>query len=329
MARRASDDATQPVVTTWVYPAGMVFTFVGQPTFATARIAPGDEQTFGDIVRTAPALWRMSTDMFIDSLATQLVRFRGRADSVEVLFAARPDVAAIQSRAEVVADVRADFWLLAGGTVTVARDSIVPAVDTLVTFRRTLEPRTYTYRAEATSVASSRAGRAAASFIAGDDRITGFTARGFGMSDVLVATRANELRNATIRWSDLDVVPLVGAARRDTPLSLVWENYDLANDAGSSRYSVQIALVRDNAAAGRIAARILGRLGSAVGITSTEDRVTLTFERAAPFRSVQLDNVSVSLGETPPGTYVISVEVTDLVSGRKTSRWTNLRVTDR
>jgi hypothetical protein len=86
----------------------MVFTFVGQPAFATARIAPGDEQTFGDIVRSAPALWTMSTHMVIDSLATQFARFRGRGDSVEVLFAARPDVALIQSRAEVQADVRAD-----------------------------------------------------------------------------------------------------------------------------------------------------------------------------------------------------------------------------
>jgi GWxTD domain-containing protein len=326
MSRRASDDASAPIVTTWVYRSGLVFTFAGQATFATARIAPGDEQAFGDMIRSAPALWNVESDLTIDSLPAQFARFRARADSVELLLAFRPPVTSILERSELRGSVRADYWLLAGGTITTARDSTQVAADTIYTFQHRVAPQTYTYRAEASLAGSPRAARSATAFIAGDDPATGFRLRGFGISDVLIATKASERAQTPIRWSDLAFVPLVGPTLREVPLTLIWENYDLTNDGGTARYGVRIIVTPDGGRGGRVAARVIGRVAAAVGVQTGPDQVTLAFDRTTAFRSTLLDQVVISLGDTPPGDYLVTVEVTDVPTGHKTQRTTTLRL---
>jgi hypothetical protein len=50
------------------------------------------------------------------------------------------------------------------------------------------------------------------------------------------------------------------------------------------------------------------------------DRVIVRFDRVAPHAAVVPDQVRLDLGETPPGRYTLTVEVTDSVTGRKDSR---------
>jgi GWxTD domain-containing protein len=326
MARRTGSDPGNPIATTWIYNRGLVFSFFGQPSFATARIPPNDQAIYGDIVKAAPALWTEAPGFKLDSIPVQLARFRGRADSVDVVVATLPPIDAIQASSEIRGAVRTDFWMLAGGTVTVVHDSVVPAVPGIRTFTKRVRPRDYVFRVEASSDGSLHGARATAAFRANDDERTGFTLSGFGMSDVLLATRADEGRSTPVRWSDLTVTPLVGAAIHGTPLWLVWENYDLQNDNGAVKYAVTIALQRTQSATGRLSAQIVSRLAGSVGVERADDRVTLSYERNMPYTTTRVDNVSLSLGDTPPGQYTLTITITDKTSGKSTSRTAQLEV---
>jgi hypothetical protein len=146
------------------------------------------------------------------------------------------------------------------------------------------------------------------------------------MSDVLVATRAASRAAAPVRWRDLDMSPLVGPADSTAELALVWENYDLGNDAGVARYAVTVTMERLQSAAGRVAAQITGALAARVGVDRTESRVTLTFDRELPHSATLLENVTLSLGETPSGSYQLTIEITDQVAQRTMARTTALVV---
>jgi hypothetical protein len=306
---------------------GLAFTFEGQATFATARIPQDDRQVFDEIVKVAPVRWGNIREVRVDSMDTQVARFRATNDSVDVFFAALPPTEAIRRASEVPGPVRMDLWLLAGGTVTVAHDTVMTSSTGVQTFTRRLPPTSYLYRIEASADASTRGARASNAVGTSADPVHGgFASRGFGMSDLLVATRADPRAVAPRRWRDLDLVPLVGVTDSLAPLALVWESYDFANDNGSARYSVRVSLQREAGTAARVAARIIGSFASRVGVNQSEEGVTLTFDRAMLHTGIVLENVTLSLGGTAPGNYELTIEVTDQVSGRKVSRSTLLKV---
>ena len=144
------------------------------------------------------------------------------------------------------------------------------------------------------------------------------------MSDVLVATSARARQGAASRWNELAMTPLVGVARSGAQLDLIWENYELGARESSARYTVTVALERERSAAGRIAARIVGVVGGRVGVDQTNDRMAIHFERSAAYSPAILDMVTLSLGQTPRGSYRLTVEVADNVTGRVTSRTSRL-----
>jgi hypothetical protein len=85
-----------------------------------------------------------------------------------------------------------------------------------------------------------------------------------------------------------------------------------------------VILQRERSAAGRIAARIVGGVAGAVGIDRTDDRIAVRFDRAVPHAAAVADHVTIDLGETPRGTYRLTLEVTDTVTGRVASRTATL-----
>jgi GWxTD domain-containing protein len=311
------------ITTMWVYNTGLVFSFTGQPTFATAQIAPEDLPAFDEVVRAAPVLWHNIREaLVIDSMPVQIARFRAR-DSVDVVIAALPPVDAITRASETVGSVRSDFWMLLGGTTLTAHDSVLPARQGVQTFTRRVAPGSYLLRVEATSPNSSRAARS--STTVGADSASNFRLHGFGMSDVVVATSVNE-RPAPGRWSDLDIKPALAPVPRNETMTLVWENYDFAQSDGSARYDVSITLRRMTAGTGVVGARVLGSLARSVGVARAADHVTLQFERSVPYSPVMVDNIALSLEPTPPGLYEVTVAITDKVSGARTTRTTSLVV---
>jgi hypothetical protein len=120
---------------------------------------------------------------------------------------------------------------------------------------------------------------------------------------------------------------VLGGRIREPELSIVWENYEFARDGASARYGVTIHLERDirgaePGAAARIAAQIVGGVANLLGVSRREEpnRVTFEFDRTVPHRNVLVDHITLDLADTQAGAYVLTVLVTDSVSGRATSR---------
>ena len=58
-------------------------------------------------------------------------------------------------------------------------------------------------------------------------------------------------------------------------------------------------------------------------IDQQNDRVTLQFDRTAPFSAVLSDQLQLELGATPIGSYTLTLHVTDIITARTTSRTTH------
>jgi hypothetical protein len=83
---------------------------------------------------------------------------------------------------------------------------------------------------------------------------------------------------------------------------------------------------REKSGAGRLMAKIIRGVSSAVGIERTDDRVAMRFERTVPYAAAFADYVSIGLDETPPGTYRVTLEVTDAVTQKTATRTTMITV---
>ena len=320
--------ATSTLITDWAYYNGLVFKFVGNLTFATARVPPRDELSIGELQASLPVAWGNLREIAVDTMPVQAARFRASADSVDIYVATLPPVARIRKSTDVAGGVRSDFWVLSSTLATIAHDTSRIDVPGIRTYETRVGAGAYVYRAEASADGAQYAARATAAFLAGPDSATGFSTRGFGMSDVLLAASASS-RGTSLRWNDLNIQPLVGTVVQKGQVALVWESYDLANERGSARYTVSVTVERQRSALGRIATQLIGKVGSAMGINRTADRVTMHYERNVPFAPAVLDNIALSLGSTPAGEYRLTIAIVDRISGRTTSRSMNLTVAER
>jgi len=153
---------------------------------------------------------------------------------------------------------------------------------------------------------------------------------GFGMSDVLATGNAVEVRVPAQRWFDYRITPSAGVVLPKQRFSLLWEIYELTpGPDGRVRWKVEIQReqgervitddVRD--------ALTEGSKASAKVVASEPDASSLTYAREAPPRGVQVEHVKIPLPDNAAyGRHVISVTVTDLVSGRRTSRSVGVRL---
>jgi hypothetical protein len=275
-----------------------------------------------------PAIWDNTQLLHIDSIPVQTARFRAGADSLDVYFATRPPIDAIRRASDVVAAPTSHFWLVDSTRAVRIRDSTHAVSPGLSTFTRRMTRGDYTFRVEAGADGSLLAARAAGTVAANPDPTTGFPLRGFGMSDVLLATQIGDRSGSATRWSSVTVTPLVGALARDAQLGLLWENYEFGDRSGSASYHVVVTIQRERARAGRIAAQVVRSLGGVVGRAASQDRVTFKYDRLAAATPVIVDEVTLSLGGTPPGSYWLTVEVSDDVTGRTTTRATRIVISE-
>lgn len=280
------------------------------------------------VVKGPASQWYAYSRVRVDSIPVQMARFRAGPDSTDVLIATRPPVENILRSSSVKTTVRGDFWLQASGIRDVIRDSL-PDVKGVVKFTPRVAAGGYTYRFEASADGASSAGRATARFNADNDERTGYTLSGFGMSDVLVATQVQARADAR-SWREVNADLLVGPAPRKSTIALVWENYDLGSRDGTADYDIAISIRREDnqSRAGKIAASVIGAFASVAGVQRSDDGVDITVKRATAFAPVIVDNVSLALGDTPVGTYVLTVKITDRVSGRTTARSQQLVIRD-
>jgi GWxTD domain-containing protein len=177
-------------------------------------------------------------------------------------------------------------------------------------FRFELAPAEYLLRVEAQLAGVDRAARST-SLLAlrtyGPDSLM--------MSDVVVANSVAPRDSSYSRWTDFFIQPSAGRFAPNAPVALLWEIYNLSPDStGRARYAVELRItVRDIERKG-FAARILGGIGDAVGLSARgDDEVSLAYDRevTTPEGGRQVEYLTVDLEDAPVATYVITLRVTD------------------
>ncbi|MBX9928034.1 MAG: GWxTD domain-containing protein [Gemmatimonadaceae bacterium] len=309
----------------WQYNERTKFMFQLNPSYGRARLTFDDRGAAEQYLELrAPSFANMKSLANIDSLVPLTARFRAGGDTTELFIATAPRWSAIDSASGVRAALRSDLWVLDGALRAVRRDSQpADARPGIVSFTTRLRPGSYLTRLEHWGPGITHAARAQTQITTAGT--PDWTSTGFGMSDLLLASAAN-VGAPGKRWKDFAPTPLVAALPRTTPLTLVWENYDLGTVEGVSRYRVSVRLQKsDKSMVGRIAARIVGGVTAAVGRTSTsDDNVALGFERTAAPGATIPDAIRVSLEGAPAGSYLLTVEITDLSNQRTATRTARL-----
>ncbi len=314
------------VVTFWDYANGLTVVFWGAPTYGTARVARPDGRHIAAAIELQPAAFDNIASERILQIPLSVTRFRAPSDSVDLLILAQAPMTALRDAVPNV-PVRADTWLLGRNDAGNFHDSTALNAAGLERAIYRVAPSEYLYRVEAVAPGAMVAGRAMRWITAGRDTLTGFATRGFGLSDLLLATFSRPNKPAPARWSDFNIAPLLGALPSKSTLDIIWENYDVAARGGQSQYAIAITLQRQRSTGGRIAAAILGVAASAVGIDRRSDRVTMKFDRSGPAApGAFVDRVSIAMGDTPAGDYRLTLEVTDKVSGRKATSASNITI---
>jgi GWxTD domain-containing protein len=198
------------------------------------------------------------------------------------------------------------------------RQETVRADDPLLlerrSFRFELEPAQYLLRLEARLPALERGARSTSALA-----LRSYGTDSLMLSDVLVAERVAPRDSAFDRWRDFLLVPSAGRFTPDAPVGLLWEIYNLTPDStGTARYTVDVRITVRSVERTGFAARILGGIGDAIGLTARgDDAVALSYDREARAEpgGIQVEYLSVELEDAPKAEYAISLTVTDRVSG--------------
>ena len=304
----------------WDYRSGLAFAFRLMPMFGTAEAMLETRHMQEERFALYPVRWdNVPVTRRVDSIATLVTRFRGTADSTDVVLAAEIPTGRLARNIDLTSGtLRYGFLAFGIASNLLARDTAsmmvsLDATDSTATLRRSWRHRfarspEIGYRIEALQPENGRAARAVGAL-----ELTGPT--GFGLSDVLLSDSVASSGSLAARWSDLAVTPNAGRIRRGRDIGLVWETYDLGADSTrSSEYSVEISLVRtDGSRLGRAIARVIGgTLGRGEG-RGRDDRVSVSFDRRVPARPVTLDYLTLDLGDLDPGMYRLTISVTDAV----------------
>jgi hypothetical protein len=183
----------------------------------------------------------------------------------------------------------------------------------------------YLFRVEASGgPQAKRSARASGQAESGTD----FPLSGLAMSDLVVAASATDATKPGARWRDFNVVPSIGAIAKGSPIALIWENYELGSRAGNAEWDVVVSIIQQKTTAGKIVAAISGALASVARVETREDRAVIQYDRTGAAAPVIAQMMTIELGETPAGTYTITVDVTDKVTGAKFSKSATLQIRD-
>ena len=315
-------DASQDIRVLWWYSADEAFLFDQLPTYGVARLEPDDRRELRRLRDTIPVVWRNAgEERMVDSVNVEAVRFRAPGDSGDIYVAAAVPVRKLVEgvdlmRGALQVDLEGFNWRAERVFDQTDRRVISFShgdTDEIRAWRQRLHAGTYLYRVEALQPDAMRGAR-------GASRIDMVPRRGFGLSDLLVArTVTPRAGDAPTRWSDFDIVPNFGRVHRGQTFALLWETYDLAPRDGNDSYEVGITIAPEQSGGGigGFFARIVGGVAGAVGLAhASGDSITLQYPRRTPAAPTNVDFVTLDVGDSPAGRYVVRVTVTDKVSGR-------------
>ncbi|MBL0937448.1 MAG: GWxTD domain-containing protein [Gemmatimonadaceae bacterium] len=322
----------------WTYADGSVFMFGAN---ASGNAQANEQRVVEDsiLVHTPMSWGSMPLVRNTVRLPARVARFRAPGDSMDVIVAAALPTAALLANSDLGGklplDVRFDVTDTTGRTFgaetrTEQVDSERPPAAINATWHRRLPHGSHAIRLQAEQPDLERSSRIVLDAFRD-------SASGFGMSDILLGTGATHSQGPVpSRWRDVKVAPISEFIVANTPLSLVWESYDLVAGPDGVKFKTTIALERTfkHNVAG-IAARIRANLRDLVMQDgSGTGSVEVSYDQSRPVASgsgatggavkstVVADYVSINLEGQVPGPYKLRVTITDLVSGRSVSRST-------
>jgi hypothetical protein len=274
-----------------------------------------------------------------DNVDVTIARFRSRGDSADLYVGARIPQRVFSSRIDQGADktdrVAVGLWLTTENGVAISHDSVsreLPAPNDIAwtqQWTRRVGAIRMMHRVEAMEPTKPSGARGAARFTS--DAQVEFPARGFGMSDVLVAATATSRSRVARRWTDLQTEPNGGTVAPGARFAMVWEVYDLTPAADERvRWRVRIKRERGDVVLRADAKALLsGSAAAGSRVLANEASASdLAYVRDAAAGEAVLENIVFGLGAAPAGHHVVNVTIDDLVSGKSVTRGVSVRVLD-
>lgn len=320
----------------WLYrTTGLLLTFRMPPTYGTAFYGVDERTNVEGETDLRPARWD-NLALFkrgIDSLPVQVARFRRSADSMDIAVFAGVRAGALRVGLPTDTSLLKTgiFAMSASGDVQQRVTDVVRTGerDTLALtakFWRMSVPSTAWYvRVEALETDALRVARAIRD-------VNGFPIAGFGVSDLLIGngiTAPSDIDRA--RWSDYRLSPINGnALRAGRPVDLLWEMYAPTAHEGVMRYRVAVSVQRlERTGLVGVVTRLSGRVRDAVVRSSGTDRIAVEYDRTAASSAQRTESIRLDLGGAKAGRYLMTLEVTDLVSGAKAITHRDVVLVDR
>ena len=310
----------------WVYRNDLAFVFAATTGYGTATKAIKDRVAVDSIRDEVPVSWdNMKTVQRTVGMLSRVARFRATADSMDVIVASAIPIRSLLENSELGGTLPIDVQLdvhdpqarIIGRQkqqASVPGENLPIGIDAWWVRRLGRGLNVVRVDAEQKDVE-----RAAVSKV----EVSVVDSAGYGLSDILFSFATTPAGSATpSRWSDLQIKPSVGLFPSKQPIGLVWENYNLANDNGNARYRVTVHLERTfrNSLRG-FGARVMANMRNvAQGSSRGTGALSMTFDEVRPHGAAVVDFLSISLTESAPGPYRITVTVLDLVSGATAKR---------
>ncbi len=307
----------------WLYrTTGLLLTFQMPPTYGTAWVKGVDRSNVNDPESDLRPARFDNLPLFkrgIDSLPVQVVRFRRNADSLDIAVFAGVRAGALRR------GLPADTSVLKTGVFAVAasgdvQQRVTDVVrtgerDTLAltakAWRATVPSTAWYVRVEALETDAMRVARAIRD-------VNGFPTSGFGVSDLLIGNGITPPANVdSARWSDYRFAPVNGnALRAGRPIDLLWEVYAPTPRDGTVHYRVSVSVQRvERTGLVGVVTRLGGRVRDAVVRSSGTDRIAVEYDRIGASLPQRTESVRLDLGGAKAGKYLMTLQVTDLVSG--------------
>lgn len=325
--RHAQDFAGYDILQSWVYVNElMIYTFGQNRMYGTAYQTMGSLVDYDSSKLDRPVAWTNLPVLRnrIDSVSTQVARFRAGHDSIDVAVFAGYRAGALRRESPVETSTirHGAFFIDALGR------EITRTTGTFTSTERDttrMQSRDYYLRTTA-QISAVRVEalepdlmQAARSI----NDLTGFTTNGFGISDLLIAGSIGAPDNAVnARWTDYRIAMLAGGAvKRGAPLGLLWESYEPGEVDGSGRLAVSVTVERETAR-GLVAlsGRVVGGLRDAIR-GSGAGRLGISYQRQFAAAPVVVDHLILDVGRLDPGRYRVSLTVTDLIRNQKVTRF--------
>jgi len=322
----------------WLYGNGTVYFFDLPPGYGTARLPNVDRGYVRDVQRASPVRWdNVDMPAEVDSTRLRVLRFRGSSDSLDLLvLAAVPSESLREADDNGPAMARVMVRLLddRARSTPVAIDSLRLDASTSASgqfaWRARVPARSGIVQTETRVPDTRRVSRGMAV-------AEGGLPAGFTVSDVLIGTprAAPASAGGAARWFTLPLTPTLADFDVGAAVAVGWELYDLTRDAPSAARKYRVALTvtrRERGGLTGLVLRAIDGVGATIGVMrSTPEAFTMSYERVIPAPAsastmTQAESLTLAGFGERTGTYRVTLDVTDLVTGAKTTRRTTFRV---